>query len=78
MTMHKALHPRDSIDRLYVIRKDGERGLERLEDCVDALTQRLEDYVKTSIHYRDIDIGKNNKETELGRKTTLRIFQATN
>ena len=26
MTMHKALHPRDDIDRLYVSRKEGERG----------------------------------------------------
>ena len=33
MTMHKALHPRDDIDRLYVSRKEGGRG------------QRLEDYI---------------------------------
>ena len=27
MTMHKALHPRDDVDRLYVSRKEGGRGL---------------------------------------------------
>ena len=27
MTMHKALHPRDDVDRLYVSRKQGGRGL---------------------------------------------------
>ena len=27
MTMHKALHPRDDVDRLYVSRKEGGRGI---------------------------------------------------
>ena len=27
MTMHKALHPRDDVDRLYVSRNKGERNL---------------------------------------------------
>ena len=27
MTMKKALHPRDNVDRLYVLRKKGGRGL---------------------------------------------------
>ena len=46
MTMHKALHPRDDIDRLYVSRKEGGRGLASIEDIVDASIQRLEDYVE--------------------------------
>ena len=46
MTMHKALHPRDDIDRLYVSRKEGGRGLASIEDSVDALIQRLEDYIE--------------------------------
>ena len=45
MTMHKALHPRDNVDRLYVSRKEGERGLANIEDRVDILIQ-LEDYIK--------------------------------
>ena len=46
MTMHKALHPRDDIDRLYVSRKEGGRGLASIEDSVDAFIQRLEDYIE--------------------------------
>ena len=46
MTMHKALHPRDDVDRLYISRKEGERGLASIEDSVDASIQRLEDYIQ--------------------------------
>ena len=46
MTMHKALHPRDDIDRLYVLRKEGGRGLASLEVSVEATIQWLEDYIK--------------------------------
>ena len=35
MTMHKTLHPRDEVDRLYVFRKEGGRGLASIEDSVD-------------------------------------------
>ena len=35
MTMHKALHPRDDVDRLYVSRKEGGKGLPGTEDSVD-------------------------------------------
>ena len=45
MTMHKAQHPRDDVDRLYASRKDGGRGLASIEDNVDALIQRFEDYI---------------------------------
>ena len=44
MTMHKALHPRDDVDRLYISRKEGGSGLTSIENSVDALIQRLEDY----------------------------------
>ena len=46
MTMHKALHPRDDVDRLYGSRKEGGRGLASIEDNVDASIQRLEDYIE--------------------------------
>ena len=46
MTMHKAIHPRDKVDRLYVSRKDGGRGLTSIEDSVDASIQRLKDYIQ--------------------------------
>ena len=41
MTMHKALHPRDDVDR-----KEGGRGLASIEDSVDTSLQRLEDYIQ--------------------------------
>ena len=46
MTMYKALHPRYDVDRLYVSRKEGRRGLTSIEDSVDASIQRLEDYIQ--------------------------------
>ena len=46
MTMHKTLHPRDDVDRLYVSRKEGGRGLASIEDSVDASIQQLEDYIE--------------------------------
>ena len=46
MTMHKALHPRDDVDRLYVPRKEGGRGLASIEDSVDTSMQRLKDYIE--------------------------------
>ena len=33
--MHKALHPRNDVDRLYVARKERGRGLASIEDSVD-------------------------------------------
>ena len=35
MTMHKALHPRDDTDRLYVPRKEGGGVLASIKDSVD-------------------------------------------
>ena len=46
MTMYKALHLRDDVDRLYVSRKEGGRGLVSIEENVDAWIQRLEDYIE--------------------------------
>ena len=39
MTIHKALHPRDDVDRLYVSRKEVGRGLASIENSVDASIQ---------------------------------------
>ena len=45
MTMHKALHPRDDVDKLYVSRKEEGRGLASNEYSVYALIP-LEDYIE--------------------------------
>ena len=46
MTMPKALHPRDDVDRLYASRKEGGRGLASIEDSVDTSIHRLENYIQ--------------------------------
>ena len=46
MTMHKALHPRDDVERLYVPRKEEGRGLASIEYSIDTSIQRLEDYIE--------------------------------
>ena len=46
ITMHKALHTRGYVDRLYVSRKEGGRGLASIEDSVDASIQRLKDNIE--------------------------------
>ena len=72
MTMHKALHLRDDVDRLYVSRKGGGRGLASIEDTVDASIQRLEDY--TEKHERGLitTIRNNTDNTIIERMTTTR------
>ena len=85
MTMHKALHPRGNVDRLYVSRKEGGRRLASTEDSIDTLIQRLEDYIEK--HERglipairnDTDNTIDNRMTitrkqKMGRKTTLWAF----
>ena len=49
MKMHKVLYLRDDIDRLYMSIKEGGGGgggLASIEDSVDTLIRRLEDYVR--------------------------------
>ena len=44
--MHKALHPRDDVDRLYVSRNEEGNGLAGIKDSVGASLQRHEDYIE--------------------------------
>ena len=46
MTMHKALHQRDDVDRLYVSKKEGGKRLASIEENIDTLIQCLEDYIQ--------------------------------
>ena len=48
MTMHKALQPKDDINRLYVSKKGEWRGVARTEDSVDASIREIEDNIKKS------------------------------
>ena len=73
ITMHKALHPRDDIDRLYVSRKERGRGLARIEDSVDALILRLHDNIEK--HERGLITAIKNytDDTVTNRMTITRI-----
>ena len=46
MIMHKTLHPRDDIDRLYMSRKEGERGFDNIKDCFDGSIKNLRTSLK--------------------------------
>ena len=48
MTMHNALHPRSNVDRLYIPRSEGGRGLLTVEDTVNLAKLGLQGYVKMS------------------------------
>ena len=68
--MHKALHPRVDVDRLYVSRKEGGRGLACIENSVDSLIQRLEDYI-TKYRRRLITTTSNNADNTRTNRTKL-------
>ena len=44
--MHKALHPRNNVDKRYVSRKEGGRGFASIENTVDSSIQRREDFIE--------------------------------
>ena len=48
LTMYGALHPKSDVDRLYIPRKEGGRGLISIEDCVELAIRGLELYVHDS------------------------------
>ena len=64
--MHKALHIRDEVGRLYVLRKEG--GLASFEDHVDTSIRRLEDYIKKR-WVKLITASRNNTDNERIHRT---------
>ena len=48
MTMHNAIHPDSNVDRFYIPRKEGDRGLQCVEETVKLTELGLENYVKES------------------------------
>ena len=70
--MHKALHPRDDVDRLYVPRKERGRGLSSIEDSLDTPIQRLEDYIEKHEQGLITDIRINTDNTIDNRMTKTR------
>ena len=89
ITMHKALHPRDDVDKLWALRKEGGKGLASIKDSIDASIRRLEDYiVKTQrrtdySHQNDTEDTMDNRMTitrkqEWGGKQLYRRFKRIN
>ena len=69
MTMHKALYPRDDVDRLYEPRKGGGRELARNEDNVHTSIQLLEFYIEK--HERGlITATRNNTDNTIDNRMT--------
>ena len=44
-TIYGALHPKSDVDRLYIPRKEGGRGLISIEDCAELAVRGLEVHV---------------------------------
>ena len=42
-TIYEALHPKSDVDRSYIPRKEGGRGLIAIEDCDELVIRGLED-----------------------------------
>ena len=70
MTIHKALHSRADVVRLYVSRKEVGRGLTIIEDSVDASIQRLVDYIQKR-GGRLITATRNNTDKMRTNRTTI-------
>ena len=67
--MHNALHPRDEVDRLYVPRKEGGRGLASIKNSVDTSIKRIEDYIEK--HERGLITAiRNNPENTINNRMT--------
>ena len=47
-TIYRALHPKSDVDRLYIPRNEGGRGLVCIEDCVELAIRGLEAYINGS------------------------------
>ena len=84
MTMHKALHVGDDIDRLYVSRKDG-TGLAIIEDSIGVTIWRFKEYPEkrkdqliasacSSKVKQKQTVKQQNLENKLERKTTVWIL----
>ena len=46
--MFGALHPKSNVDRVYIPRKEGGKGLMSIEDCVELAIKGLEVYIHGS------------------------------
>ena len=68
--MNNALHPKSSVDRLYIPRKEDGRRLQGVNETVNVANLGLENYVKESREdflaaVRSVDINRLNQSDKL-------------
>ena len=72
MTMYKALHPRDDVDRLSVLRREGEKRIATIEDSVNTLIKRLEDHIQKRVRKTDYSHQENTNDIRTSGMTITR------
>ena len=70
-TLYGALHLKSDVDRLYIPRKEGGRGVISIEDCVELAIKGLEVYVHGS-EERLIQTARGNKTDDLEAASVLK------
>ena len=73
--MYKALHPRDSVARLYLPGKEGGRGLMSVEDRIDLAIMSLENYIQKSNEKLITSARRDIQEGELGTEKEFKKLQ---
>ena len=69
--MYGALHPKSDVDRLYMPRKEGGRGLISIEDCVELAIRGLGVYIHGS-EERLIQAARGDKIDDLEAASVLK------
>ena len=79
MMIHKAVHSKDDIDRLNVLRKEVGRGLASIQDSVNTSIRGLEDYIKKSWEKLITATRHNTNNTRIKRTTiTIKNWKKNN
>ena len=73
-TIYGALHPKSDVDRLYIPRKEGGRGLISIENCVELAIRGLEGYVHGS-EERLIQAARGDKTDGLEAASVLKTLK---
>ena len=68
--MHKVLHPRDEVDRLYVSKKEGGSELTSIEDSVDTLIRRFKGNIEKH-EGEEITVIRNDTDNTVANRITI-------
>ena len=74
LTMYKMHHPKADIDRLYIKRKEGGRGLMQIEAAYKAEIINIAEYLNTNYKkYQLVNIVKNHENTQPAMNSVTRL-----